>query len=166
MNPAERDALIDHHAEGPARLRVALAKVPPEAMRWRPAPGQWPAHEVVLHCADSETSSYCRIRYLVAEPDPVIVGYDQDRWARELDYHALPIEPALVAIDAVQANTVPLLRRLPEAAWTRSGRHTESGPYGAPDWLWISGEHLELHSRQIEANVAAWRDRGGPIPPL
>ncbi len=128
-------------------------------MQWRPAPGQWSAHEVIVHCADSESISYGRLRFLLAEPEPVLVGYDQDRWAVALDYHALPLEPALATIDAVRGNTVPLLRRLPEAAWSLSGRHTESGPYGVLDWLRIYAEHLEGHGRQIDDNVAAWRAR-------
>jgi len=163
MGPGEHQKLIEQYAAGPARLRAALAAVPAEAMKWRPAPGEWSAHEVVVHCADSETQSHGRIRQLLSDPDPVIAGYDENRWARDLDYHALPIEPALATVDAVRANTVPLLRRLPESAWARAGRHTESGSYRALDWLTIYAEHLELHSRQIEANVAAWRQRGRPV---
>jgi len=159
MTPGERASLIDQYAAGPARLRAALASVPPEAMKWRPAPTEWSAHEVALHCADSESNSYCRIRFLLVEPAPVIAGYDEARWARDLDYHALPIEPALATVEAVRANTVPLLRGLPESAWPRMGRHTESGPYGVLDWLRIYADHLEGHSRQIEANMAAWRQR-------
>ena len=48
---------------------------------------------------------------------------------------------------------------MPEDAWARVGRHTESGRYGAEDWLNIYAEHLEVHAAQIEANVTAWRGR-------
>lgn len=41
----------------------------------------------------------------------------------------------------------------------KRGRHTESGPYTAEDWLRVYAEHLEAHARQIEANAAAWRAR-------
>src|SRR6185436_11255688 len=64
---AKREALIQQFADGPARLRAALAAVPPAALKWRPAPKEWSAHEVVVHCADSETNSFARIRFLVAE---------------------------------------------------------------------------------------------------
>src|SRR5439155_1555094 len=80
---------------GPARLKAALAKVPKDAREWRPAPREWSAHEVVCHCADSETNGYARIRYLLAETDPVIQGYDQEEWARRFDYHGQPLDPAL-----------------------------------------------------------------------
>jgi hypothetical protein len=161
MTPTERQGLIERYADGPRRLRAALATVAPAALQWRPAPREWSAHEVVCHCADSETNAYARIRYVVAEPEPVVLGYDEAQWAVTFDYHAHPIEPALATVDAVRANTLALLRRLPEDAWARVGRHTESGRYGAQDWLRIYAEHLEIHAAQIEANVSAWTARGG-----
>ena len=159
---SERERLIQQYADGPARLESALARVPAAALRWRPAPGEWSAHEVVCHCADSETNAAARIRYVLCEPDPLVVGYDQSRWAVALDYHGHPIEAALATVRAVRANTAALIRRLPEDVWGREGRHTESGRYRAVDWLTIYAEHLEIHARQIEANLAAWEAAGRP----
>jgi hypothetical protein len=159
MTVAEREGLIAQYAAGPARLRAAYGAVPDPVRQWRPAPGEWSAHEVVCHCADSESNAALRIRYLVAEREPLIVGYDESAWARILDYHRHPAEQALATVDAVRANTVPLLRTLPEDAWRREGRHTESGRYTAEDWLRIYAEHLEIHARQIEQNLAAWQAR-------
>lgn len=160
MTAANRSLLIAAYAAGPARLRSALAKVPVEALRWRPAPSRWSCHEVVTHCADSETNAYGRIRYVLAEKDPLIVGYDQDLWATTFDYHEQPLELSLAVIDAVRASTAALIRRLPEAAWARQGRHTESGTYGAETWLRLYAEHLEAHAKQIERNFAEWQARG------
>ena len=157
MTKAEREKLIEKYADGPRRLREALARVPAEARTWRPAEGEWSAHEVVCHCADSETVAAARIRYVIAEPDPVIVGYDQEAWARGFDYHGLPLEPALAAVEAVRATTAALLRRLTDDAWARKGRHTELGEYPAERWLELYAEHLEGHAQQIENNVSAWR---------
>jgi hypothetical protein len=134
-----------------------VEKVPPEALTFRPGPGKWSVHEVIVHCADSETNAHMRIRYLVAEADPVIMGYDQAAWARILDYHALTLEPAMATIEAVRANTVPLLRSLPESAWKKTGRHSEHASYGVEKWMELYAEHLEVHVRQIERNLAAWK---------
>jgi DinB superfamily len=161
MSPAERERRILQYARGPARLRAALALVPDATVKWRPAPGRWSAHEVVCHCADSELNGAARLRYLVSEKEPLVLGYDQDEWARLFDYHSHPIEPALQAVDAVRANTVPVLRRMDEAAWAREGRHSQSGRYTVLDWLRIYSDHLEKHSRQIERNLEAWRQNGG-----
>lgn len=157
LSREEREVLIGQYAAGPARLQAALATVPTEARQWRPAPGEWSAHEIIIHCGDSEAVSVGRIRYVLAEREVQIIGYDQDTWATTFDYHALPLEPALAVIAAVRANTVPLLKRLTDTDWARAGHHSESGRYGAEDWLQIYAEHLDLHVRQIEANIAAWQ---------
>jgi hypothetical protein len=153
----EREALIEQYARGPVRIRETLASVPNEALAWRPAAGKWSVHEVVVHCADSETNAAMRIRYLIAEREPLIVGYDQDAWARVFDYQAQPLEDSLAAASAARGRTVPLLRRLTEGDWRKEGRHTESGRYTVEDWLRIYAAHLEGHAKQIERNVEAWK---------
>ncbi len=159
LTKVERAASIEQYAVGADRLRAALDLIPGEARQWRPAPGEWSAHEIIVHCADSETNSAARIRYLLTADDALIVGYDEAQWAITLDYHALPLEPALATIAAVRANTVPLLLRLPEMAWARAGRHSDSGRYSVEDWLRIYAEHLELHVEQLKKNLAAWQAR-------
>lgn len=153
----EREKLVQQYARGPARLREALAKVPEEARKWRPGPGKWSVHEIICHCADSETNAAMRLRYLVAEKEPLIVGYDQDVWAKVFDYHRHPLEPALAAVDVARANTVALLEHLSEEAWGKVGKHTESGRFSVEDWMKYYAEHLEKHSGQIERNLTAWK---------
>jgi hypothetical protein len=159
MTPEEREAAVRRYAEGPDRLERAIAEVPAEARQWRPAPGQWSVHEVAVHCADSETNAHMRIRFLLGADRPTIMGYDQDRWTTAMDYHAHPLDAALLTVRAVRANTLPLLRRMTEAQWARRGTHSESGAYGAEDWLRIYAEHLDVHERQVRRILAAWRAR-------
>ena len=158
----ERKDRVRRYAEGPARLKAALAKVPEQARKWRPGPGKWSVHEVVCHCADSESNGSLRIRYLLAEKEPVIQGYDQAEWARVLDYHSHPLDPALRTVEAVRANTAALIARLSETDWERQGGHSESGRYTAETWLEIYAEHLEKHAAQIERTLAAWEAAGRP----
>lgn len=152
--------MIARYADGFALFRKSLAAVPPEAMQWRPGPDQWSVHEIVCHCADSETNSALRIRYLVGEHEPRIQGYDQECWAKVFDYHSLPLEPSLQQIESVRRWTLELIRRLPESAWARSGTHSErpGQPYTASGWLATYAEHLEVHARQIDRTLQAWKE--------
>ena len=162
MSASDRSKRIDQYAQGYERLRQAMNGVPDVMVKWRPAPGKWSVHEIVCHAADSEVNAYARLRYLLAEKDPVIVGYDQDEWARAFDYHALPLEPSLTVVEAVRESTATLLRRLEGDAWTKKGRHTErTGDYTVEEWLRIYADHLEGHARQIDRNVDAWQNAGG-----
>jgi hypothetical protein len=115
---------------------------------------------VIVHCADSEAYGHTRIRLVLAEPEPLIVGYDENVWAKAFDYHAHDVELAFRTIEAVRANTAACLRRLPEAAFNKVGRHTQSGTYTDGDWFRIYAEHLEVHAAQIRRNFAAWKARG------
>src|SRR5262249_32701590 len=137
-------------------------RVPKEAVTWRPAPGKWTVHEVVIHCADSEVNAHMRLRFLLGQDNPAIMAYDEARWAIDLDYHALPLEPAFTAVRAVRANTVPLLHRLTETQWSRTGNHPDHRSYGVETWLQIYAEHLEIHERQIERTLKQWGDRRKP----
>lgn len=157
LTPSETAVLIAQYAAGPDVLRAALAMVPTAAMQWRPAEDEWSVHEIVVHCADSETASAHRIRVLIAEPDPLIVGYDQAAWATLLNYHARPLDLALEAVTAARSSTAEFVRSLASDAWARSGRHSESGHYTAEDWLRVYAVHLHDHADQIAASVAAWQ---------
>ena len=154
---AERAALVDRYALGPSLLRAAFAAVPEAARSFRSAPGRWSPRQVVGHCADAEMIAAVRIRFVLAEEHPVLVGYDQDRWAERLPYEEQPPEVALAVVDAVCAHTAALLRRLPDAAWEREAAHSESGRTTAEDWLRAEAGHLAGHAGQIERALAAWR---------
>lgn len=156
LNAQERAERIEKYAAGAKRLREAFGAVPADGRQFRPGPGKWSAHEIVVHCADSETNAAVRVRYLLAEKEPRIVGYDQENWARAFDYHAHPVDEALATVEAVRAHTAALLRRLPEDAWAREGFHTESGRYTMDDWLRIYSDHVHNHSDQIDRAHEAW----------
>ncbi len=153
--------MIQTYADGAAKLRAAVDEAPESMRKWRPEAGEFSVHEVAVHCADSETNSHGRIRYLVAEDDATIFGYDPDAWARKFSYHDHPLDAALLTVEAVRANTVPILRRMSEEDWASAGTHTESGTYTADNWLRTYAAHLEQHVMQV-SGVAAWEAAGRP----
>ena len=157
LTPTEKDQLIEQYATAPARLRAAVEAVPEEARKWRPADGGFSVHAVVVHCADSETNAAARIRYLAAEEQPMILGYDPENWARAFDYENHPLKAALATVEAVRANTAALVRRLPDDVWDKAAMHSESGRYTGEDWLRIYSEHVEEHIAQIERVAGEWR---------
>jgi hypothetical protein len=159
FDAAKRATYLQRYCMGPVLLRQAWAEVPSEARTWRPGEGKWSAHEVVVHCADSETYAAIRIRLLLTEPEPLIVGYDENLWAQRFDYHAADPDLALKLVETVRAHTLATLERLPDSAWGRLGRHSHSGPYGTDDWLRSYGEHLEVHAAQIRRNLVDWQGR-------
>ena len=56
------------------------------------ATGKWPVRFILLHLADSETVLFDRIRRILSEPRQVLWVFDQDAWAKGLDYSRVPLD--------------------------------------------------------------------------
>ena len=148
MDAVERERLIAQYEEGYRAVTDALEGMTAAEWEAREAPGEWNPREIVHHLADSEMTSAIRLRLLIAEDRPTILGYDQEAFVANL-FPDRPIEPSLAAFAAARDATAPILRRLDEEQWQRAGTHSESGPYSVADWLRIYGVHAHDHAAQI-----------------
>jgi len=148
MNSAERERLVAQYAAGYDTILGALEAITADEWEAREAPGEWSPRQVVHHLADSEMTSAIRLRRLIAEDNPTIVGYDQDLFADRLFYNR-PVDASLAAFKAARDATVPILRLLDDAQWQRAGTHSESGRYAVEDWLQMYAEHADIHADQI-----------------
>src|SRR5262245_52062171 len=149
MDPAKRKALIARYREGYDQVARALEGFPSGQLTQRAIPGKWTAAEIVHHLADSEMQSAIRLRKLLAEPHPVIQGYDQDAWAAKLHYQVRPIEPSLAAFRAAREATAQLFEHMSEDDWRHLGWHSEAGSYHSERWLEIYADHAHGHAEQI-----------------
>jgi hypothetical protein len=148
MDQRTRAELIARYRAGYAEVEEALAGASDPDLDAYPADGGWTARQVAHHLADSETTSYIRLRRLLAEDRPEIQGYDEGEFARRLWYDR-PIEVSLEVFRAVRASSGEILERLTESDWSRGGTHTESGEYIVEDWLEIYAAHAFDHADQI-----------------
>lgn len=157
MDVDQRAALVAAYVAGPATIRAAVDGLTESQLDGRPSDGGWTPREIVHHTADSEMTAAIRLRRLIAEDDPLIVGYDGDEFARRLQYTTRPIGPALDAIAGVRGTTAQILTGLTEAEWGRTGSHSESGAYGVERWLEIYAAHCHEHADQIRHVLAESR---------
>jgi DinB superfamily len=144
----DRTALLDRFRTGYDDVVDALAGITPDELDRRPPGSDWTAREIAHHLADSEATAYVRLRRLVAEDNPTIIGYDEEEFARRLHYDR-PIEPSLAVLEAVRTASLQLLESLTDGEWQRAGTHSDSGPYTIDDWLRIYAGHSHDHADQI-----------------
>jgi hypothetical protein len=157
MDQERRRMLVQRYREGPAVVEAALAGATDAELDAPPADGGWSAREVAHHVADSEITSAIRLRRMIAEDEPVIIGYDGDEFARRLYYRDRPVSAALAAIASVRVVTAEILDRLGEAEWLRKGTHNELPSYGVLEWLEIYAAHCHDHADQIKAALGEAR---------
>lgn len=157
MVDAQRRAeLIQQYKDGYRLIVEALDGISEAELDAREGEGEWSPREVVHHLADSEMTSAVRLRLLIVEGSPHVIGYDQEEFARRL-YYDRPIDASLAAFKASRASTGELLDRMSEAEWASAGTHSESGVYTATSWLEIYAEHAVEHADQIQRARAAVR---------
>ena len=114
-------------------------------------PEGWSARQIIHHLADSETQSYLRLRRMLAEPNPVIQGYDEEAWAEctALGYTELPVEGSLRVYEAVRTASAGVIDRLTPADLERTGNHTERGAITVAHWLDMYTRHPREHAQQL-----------------
>lgn len=156
MNLAERAAAIAKYRQGPAEVDQALEGITADELDFCIAEGEWTPREVVHHLADSEMTSAIRIRRLIAEDQPLIIGYDQEEFARRL-YYTRPIEGSLMALAGARSSTADFLDAFEESDWERFGSHNEyEGPFTVIGWLAYYADHAHDHADQIRRSRAAF----------
>ena len=157
MNHADRLKTIETYGQAYEKLSTALLQFPRQMWQHRAAPDGWTIHEIVVHIADSEANSYVRCRRFIAEPGSTVMGYDEAGWAQRLNYQAQSPEAALELFKQLRAASYHLIKTLPEAVWTHTVVHSESGVMTMDDWLDIYDRHVPDHIAQMQEVYAAWQ---------
>lgn len=138
------------------RLRALVADAGRD-LRTRPEPTEWSVIECIGHLVDSEVVTSARVRWVLAEDEPQIIGYDQDLWVDGLR-HGNDDPDALIALfDALRTANLALLATRSTADLERFGRHNERGPESYGLMIRLTAGHDRFHVAQAERALAAVR---------
>jgi hypothetical protein len=144
-----RDELIAGLAAIPERLRALLAGASAAAFARRPAADAWSALEVCRHLRDAVQVYGMRFKWIILQDDPFLPNYDEDRWVADSPDGPADIDQLLAEAAAFRAETVRLLRSLPDAAWSRRGRHELNGTVSLEPYVRHELAHEEQHLDQL-----------------
>lgn len=160
MTAQERNALIESYGNAYNVLVESLKDFPKEMWQWKPAPEKWSVHEIIVHITDSEANSFVRCRRFIAEPRSGVYGYDENKWAKHLDYHSQNIEESLELFKLLRKASYDLIKTVSEETWqTATVNHSENGTMTFEQWLKVYEEHIPVHIRQMQRNLEAWKNQ-------
>jgi len=138
-------ALIDRYAQGAGELANAIQGLTPADFLATPVPGTWSIQQIVLHLMDSDLIASDRMKRVIAEENPTIVGYNETLFSQKLFYEKL--DP-FTAADIFRKNrelTAIILRNLPDEAFKRTGTHNERGSVTLAEFVATYVQHLDHH---------------------
>ena len=156
---SEIPALLERFRRGPELLAVVLTGVFGEEEDFTASPGKWSVRQIVAHLADADLVAAHRFRQMLAEENPTLMAFDQDKWTQNLDYGKRKPKQSLETFRRFRAENYELLKDLPEAAFQRTGNHTERGQMTILNLLEGMAEHAESHARQLQGIREAYKAR-------
>ena len=115
------------------------------------APGKWSLRFILHHLADSEAVLSERIRRTISEPRPVLWAYNQDTWAKELDYSQMPLDLSRRIYEATRAGIIHLAAQHYDSSGHLEFIHSETGLRTLKDEFDKVASHNEHHLNQIGA---------------
>jgi hypothetical protein len=149
MTPEHR-ALIERIRSSAGVVRRAVDAAPPARFGVAPRPGEWSALETLTHLRDVIVHVYgLRIRRLLYEDAPVFADFDEEGYRRASLARGEAAGELLDTIVAEHEQLARLLRTVPDADWSREGRHPTFGAMSIRFLALRVGEHAEEHAAQI-----------------
>lgn len=147
MNPTD---LITEYLAGPQQLRKAVAGMTAEQVRAHPVAGKWSALECVCHLVDFDPIIADRMKRVIAEEKPTLIGADENKFAARLAYDARDLDEELSILDGTRRQMARILKTLKPEDFARVGLHNERGPRTLEQLLTTAINHIPHHVKFIE----------------
>jgi hypothetical protein len=128
-------------------------------LRTRPFEGKWTPNEVIGHLADSEWVYAYRLRLILCEDNPTILGMNQDLWVAGQRHNEREPSELVEMFRTMRQFNLALWKRMSPADLKRTGRHNERGPESLGVMLRMLAGHDLSHLDQITRYIQAIRQR-------
>ena len=135
----------------PVALAKRTAGLSRRALTAQPAPGKWSVGQILAHLSEIELLFAYRIRVILEQDRPALLGMDQDVWARNSRYEGLDPFESLEMFRALRRANVGLLSGLSPRALGRAGIHSQMGRVTIRRITELLAGHDLNHRRQVDA---------------
>lgn len=152
---------LDVFASTVQALEALLRTFPSDHFRRRPFPGKWTPGEILGHLADVEWVLGFRLRHVLCEDRPTLLGMDQELWVSGQRYAERDPVSLLDEFRALRTINLGLWRRLRPADFNRVGLHSERGPESIGHTLRMYAGHDLSHLDQLNRYLKAVSEGAG-----
>jgi hypothetical protein len=126
-------------------------------LRTRPFAGKWTPNEIIGHLVDSVWVYGYRLRLMLCEDHPTILGMDQDLWVAGQHHNAREPSELVDTFRTMRQFNLALWKRMSPADLQRTGQHNERGPESLGVMLRMLAGHDLSHLDQLTRYIHAVR---------
>jgi hypothetical protein len=141
-------------------LTDLVARHPAELLRGRAIQGKWTPNEIIGHLADSEWVYGYRLRLILCEDEPAILGFRQDAWVTSLRHNECEPSQLVEIFRMLRVLNLSVWRRMSPEDLQRSGQHNERGAESLALMVRLLAGHDLSHLHQISRSIQALESRG------
>jgi len=142
-------------AETAGVLADIVARHSAKLLRSRPFPGKWTPNEVIGHLADTEWVYGYRVRLILCEKEPTILGMDQELWVAGQRLNEREPGELVELFRVLRDSNLTLWRQMTPADFKRVGIHNERGRESLELILRMTAGHDLSHIDQINRYITA-----------
>ncbi len=160
MHPIE--PLIHRYEQDGDLPAQAIRGLTEDDLNATPIAGTWSIKQIVLHLMDSDLVASDRMKRIICEDRPLLIGNDESAAAANLPWQHLDAALACALFRSNRCMTARLLRHLPESAFARCGVHNQTGIRSIRDILQTYVDHVPHHMTFLRRKRELL---GKPLPP-
>jgi uncharacterized damage-inducible protein DinB len=143
-------SIIEKYEAGIDKLRNAVAGLSVSELQAKPIAGKWSTQQVVIHLADAEAAFVDRVKRIIAQDEPALLAWDENRFTERLHYEAQSTADAVELIALSRRQLARILQASPDNVLDRSGIHSEAGRMTTREVLAKAVSHLDHHLKFID----------------
>jgi len=137
-----------------------VTKHPAEVLRGRPMQGQWTPNEIIGHLTDIEWVYGYRVRLILSDDEPAILGFRQDAWVASQRHNEREPSELVEIFRTLRVINLSMWRRMSPEDLQRRGQHNERGAESLAAMLQMLAGHDLSHLLQITRYIQALQSRG------
>ena len=151
---------IEVLAQTASTLADIVARHPAEVLRGRAIQGKWTPNEIIGHLTDSEWVYGYRLRLILCEDEPAILGIRQDSWVASQRHNEREPSELVEIFQTLRVLNLSVWRRMTPEDLQRSGQHNERGTESLAVMLRLLAGHDISHLHQISRCIQAFESQG------
>lgn len=143
-------SLIEKYASSadlPGRAIAGLSRKELNSVPSSAAAGRWTIQQLVIHLMDSHLIASDRMKRIIAEDNPTLIGYDESLFVKNLFPETLDASMVCEIFRMNQLLTAEILRQLPDASFERAGMHNERGRLTLGELVKGYADHVDHHMK-------------------
>ena len=136
-------------------LAGIVARHTPAQLRTRPFEGKWTPNEVIGHLTDGEWTYGYRLRLILSEDEPAIMGTDQDRWVTAQRFNEREAAELVEMFRSLRGLNLAAWKNVTPGEMTRKGHHNQRGEESLAQMFRMLAGHDLAHIDQINRYLEA-----------